>query len=587
MDELREALEYIIGNRRIQTVFQPVISLKDGSVLGHEALSRITCETIIRNPEMLFSTAGEYNRLWDLELLCRTIALETAYKFMVPPYDKMLFINVSPNIMHDENFKKGFTKEFFKQYQMKPKNVIFEITERNVILDMGGFLSTIDHYRSQDYKIAIDDAGAGYSGLNLISDINPDYIKLDMKLIRGIDKDSLKYALVKGMAELSRVSQISLIAEGIETKEELETLISLGVQYGQGYLIQRPAPEIEEIREEILQIIEQTNRKNNQSFLNHGANVRIKDICTYTGIVTGKVTADYVFNILKQNPDFFGLCVVENDVPQGIITYEKLAMKMSGHYGYSLYQNKPISELMDRDFLSVDYQTPINAVSYMAMSRSKDRLYDFLVVTENGKYIGTVTIKDLLQKATEIEVDMAKHQNPLSGLPGNMMVEQQLNQCIKCNFGYSVAYIDIDNFKAYNDVYGFENGDMVIKLLADLLRRQFAKDHFIGHIGGDDFVVILYGYVSEDYFDRMEEEFRRSVLKFYNSADIERGYITAVNRKGEMDQFPLLTLTSIVTDNREKNYKDVFELTEVLARQKRQAKLMKLTVNSQNENNLR
>lgn len=84
-EQIKEALDYIINNKQIKTVFQPIISLRDGSILGHEALSRITCESEIENPEMLFTIAEEYNRLWDLELLCRTTALEAAYKFMIPP----------------------------------------------------------------------------------------------------------------------------------------------------------------------------------------------------------------------------------------------------------------------------------------------------------------------------------------------------------------------------------------------------------------------------------------------------------------------------------------------------------------------
>lgn len=575
-DDTKEALEYIIDNKAIRTVFQPIISLKDGSIFGHEALSRITCESIITNPEMLFSVAGEYNRLWDLELLCRMTALEAAYKFMIPPYSKMLFINVNPNTMHDENFKKGFTKEFLHQYHMKPQNVIFEITERNVILDMGGFLSTIDHYRSQDYKIAIDDAGAGYSGLNLISDINPDYIKLDMKLIHGIATDSLKYALVKSMVELSKASQIILIAEGIETYEELETLISLGVQYGQGYLIQKPTAEVIEIREEVLQAIVEMNEKSSRETTEKVTNISIKDLCTYTGLVSPKVTADYVFNIFKQNPSFFGLCIVDNEVPAGIITYEKLALKMSGHYGYSLNQNKPISELMDRSFLSIDHQTPINIVSYLAMSRPNGQLYDFIVVTENQKYIGTVTIKDLLQKAMEIEIDTAKHQNPLSGLPGNQIVEHKLNQCVNCTGQYSVAYIDIDNFKTYNDVYGFENGDIVIKLLAAILKYNVPKEHFVGHIGGDDFVVIINEYITENYFDKIISQFEQGVLKNYNQNDIDNGYIMAANRRDELEQFPLLSITSVVVTNNNQRFHDVFELTEILAKKKRLVKQKKL-----------
>lgn len=317
--KLIEALDYIIHNKQIRTVFQPIISLNNGSILGHEALSRITCDNEIKNPDMLFTIAGEYNRLWDLELLCRTITLEAAFKFMIPPYNKKLFINVNPNIIHDESFKKGFTKAFLNEYNIAPQNVIFEITERNVIMDMSGFRATIDHYKSQNYKIAIDDAGAGYSGLNLISDINPNYIKLDMKMIRGIDKDSLKYALVKGMVELSKVSSIYLIAEGIETYEELVTLINLGVQYGQGYYIQFPESEIKEVSEEVLDIVKDLNLMRNLISQSYISNTIIKNLCSPTNTISKYELVSNVYNFFKHNPDCFGLCAF-----QGIYLLSKI-----------------------------------------------------------------------------------------------------------------------------------------------------------------------------------------------------------------------------------------------------------------------
>ncbi len=575
-DERKEALDAIIDNKLVKTVFQPIISLKDGNVLGHEALSRITGTSLIKDPEMLFSIAGEYSRLWDLELLCRTRAFESAYQLMIPPYDKMLFINVNPNIMYDENFIMGFTKDFLMEFNIEPKNVIFEITERNVIVDMGGFLSTISHYRNQNYKIAIDDAGAGYSGLNLISDINPNYIKLDMKLIRNVDKDNLKYALVKGMVELSRESQISLIAEGIETREELFTLIQLGVQYGQGYYIQRPSEEICDINHELLHEIYEMNYQEDSRRQEKVPKEAVINVCKYTGIVAPGVTANYVYNVFKQNPSFFGLCVVENEIPLGIITREKLALKMSGHYGYSLYQNKPIADLMDRNFLAVDYQTPINVVSYLAMSRPNDKLYDFIVVTEDDRYIGTVTIKDLLQRATEIEVDNAKDQNPLSGLPGNLMVEQKLNHCVHCNEKYSIAYIDIDNFKAFNDVYGFESGDSIIKLLASILRKNISYNNFIGHIGGDDFVVIIYDHVTEEYFGDIIVQFEEKALGYYNQENRDNGYIITANRRGELEHYPLLSITIVAVNNQKEEFTDVYRMTEQLARKKKEAKQKKM-----------
>ena len=569
---IKESLDYIIHNKQIKTVFQPIIALKDGSILGHEALSRLTCESEIENPEMLFTMAEEYNRLWDLELLCRTTALEAAYKFIIPPYNKKLFINVNPNIMHYETFKKGFTKSFLMQYKILPQNVIFEITERNVIEDMDSFKSTINHYKEQDYQIAIDDAGAGYSGLNLISEVNPNYIKLDMKLIRDVDSDRVKFALVKGMVEFSKVSNIFLIAEGIETYEELNTLVNLGVQYGQGYLIQKPDSELLEIRQDVLQMLKKINIKKNHTFKSLIPNIYISNLCTSIDAISPNEMVPNVFDTFKHNLNCFGLCVIENEVPIGIVTREKLALKLSGHYGFSLNQNKKISRVMDKDFLSVDYKTPVSIVSSMAMSRENDKLYDFIVVTENDKYLGIVTIKDLLKKTSELEISEAKHQNPLSGLEGNLVIEQNLSQCVANTTKFSVAYLDIDNFKAYNDIYGFENGDLVIKLLADILRKSISKEQFIGHIGGDDFVVIIKDHITEDYLKDIVEQFELEVLSFYNQTDIQNGYITTTNRHGEKEQFPLITLTCVVVNNQTQIYKNVFQLTEMLAVLKKREK---------------
>lgn len=558
-------LKSIIDKRAIRTVFQPIISLKDGEVLGHEALSRITCESSIKDMETLFALASQYNCLWDLEQLCRTKAFESAFRFMIPPYSKKLFINVNPNVLHDESFQKGLTKEYLNQYNISSGNIIFEITEKNIIKDIDGFIATIDHYKNQDYKIAIDDAGAGYSGLNLISDINPNYIKLDMKLTRDIHTDSLKSALVRGMVEVSKISNISLIAEGIETEEEMETLIDLGVQFGQGYFIQYPDAEVKEIDPGIIGRIKELVQRKSDNMINSIFHMPIENLCTNTCTTPPTTLVSDAFDIFRHDPDSFGLCVIENNIPVGTITKEKLALKLSGQYGFALYQKKPVSHIMDKGFLSVDCKMPVNIVSSIAMARESDKLYDFIVVKKHDKYLGTVTVRDLLKKTTEIEVAAAKHQNPLSGLPGNLIIEQKLQQCVSGNRKYSVAYLDIDNFKAYNDVYGFENGDLILKLLTGIIVSNVRKDEFVGHIGGDDFVIIINDHVEAESFRRIVSEFEREVLKFYNRDDVEKGYITTANRRNKIEKFPLITLTLVSVNNKDHAYKDMFELTETLA----------------------
>ena len=162
---------------------------------------------------------------------------------------------------------------------------------------------------------------------------------------------------------------------------------------------------------------------------------------------------------------------------------------------------------MNTNFLSVDYKVPIDRVIKLAMARSKDTLYDFITVTKNSKYYGMVTIKDLIEKTIEIEVDNARHSNPLTGLPGNVIIEETLEKCISLNKEYCVLYFDIDNFKAYNDVYGFENGDKIIKILAKAISSNISRDGFIGHIGGDDFIAIIYSWDIERLCENIIKDF--------------------------------------------------------------------------------
>lgn len=254
-------LKRILHSEEITTVFQPIVSLQNGSIIGYEALSRGPKNSFLKYPDKLFATAEKNNMLWDLEYLCRKKAIEKACSMEI---NKFLFINVDPLIIKDEKFKKGFTKEFLHQYNISPESIIFEITERTAIEDYPSFKAALNNYVEQGYKIAIDDTGAGYSGLKMLSEVKPHYIKIDMDLIRDIDKDSFKQALIKCFVTLSEVTNMKLIAEGIETYEELITLINMGVYAGQGYFIQRPTENTLEITHAIKTLIIQQNNISNK-----------------------------------------------------------------------------------------------------------------------------------------------------------------------------------------------------------------------------------------------------------------------------------------------------------------------------------
>jgi EAL domain-containing protein (putative c-di-GMP-specific phosphodiesterase class I) len=256
LDYIKE-FEDILHTGTISTLFQPIVSLKDGNLIGYEALSRGPKDSPLFSPLALLKVAAQQNKLWDLELLFRTKAIEKACDIRS---DLLLFLNVDPNIIKDIHFKKGFTKEFLSKHNISPKSIIFEITERTAIEDYKSFTAILKNYTDQGYKIAIDDTGAGYSGMRTITETKPHYIKIDMDLIRDIDKDFFKQAIIKAFVYLANTTNIKLIAEGIETKEELQILIQLGIHAGQGYFLQKPEYTFKEIPQKIKDLIVKYNK---------------------------------------------------------------------------------------------------------------------------------------------------------------------------------------------------------------------------------------------------------------------------------------------------------------------------------------
>jgi EAL domain-containing protein (putative c-di-GMP-specific phosphodiesterase class I) len=227
-------LKSTIREGAVYIEYHPIVVTATGEVYGYEALARGSLRGL-RSPEVLFSVAEEANLIWELSRLCRRRAIEGMDANLEP--DQLLFLNIDPHDFRDPTFRYLNIDELGIEH---PERIVLEITERTAITDYPAFQEYLRSFREQGFRFAVDDAGSGYAGLGSIANLSPDYIKLDISLISGIDTNFMKQNLVETMVTFADDHGIKVIAEGVEQKEEYETVKSLGVHFTQGFLFHRP-----------------------------------------------------------------------------------------------------------------------------------------------------------------------------------------------------------------------------------------------------------------------------------------------------------------------------------------------------------
>lgn len=563
--ELQE-LKDIIKNKKIRTMFQPIISLKNGEILGYEALSRGPEGSLLVNPQTLFAIAKENDLLFELEKICRENALYEAQKL-----DKKykIFLNVDPFVIYDEDFRGGVTKDYLKKLSINQSNIVIELTEKTSIRDYEGFKNVLSHYRDQGYSVAIDDTGSGYSGLQSIVSISYNYIKIDRLLIKDINEDEVKQGLIEVFINFAPKMDSSVIAEGIETEAELKTLIDIGVDYGQGYFIARPKQNFQKQLAAVNNIRQQNSLKKIKKTNSIGCNIsfNFKDEIVSPTTRTGKIV-----EIFEGNPQLESIVVIKDKKPVGLVMRDKVYYRLGTKFGYSVFMDRPIKLVMDDSPMIVDISTPISEVSSQAMQRQQSNIYDTIIVTKNDYYFGTVSIKDLLESFSRLQIEEAKQLNPLTNLPGNPAIEAEINQRIENNETFSVLYIDLDNFKLYNDQYGYKKGDEVIVFTATVLKKVVSNIGFIGHIGGDDFVVVANSDWDEKIAREIIDAFDNHIGDFFNEKDKKAGYMLGKDRQGKEFKSPLTSVSIAIVSNEERKITTHLQVTDIAAEVKKYAK---------------
>ncbi|MCX7823661.1 MAG: EAL and GGDEF domain-containing protein [Syntrophobacterales bacterium] len=565
-------IELIEGNF-ITTHFQPIFSSSDGSVAGYEALARIEAKFNIHVGK-LFERAIHTNLISILDVACREKAIERASFLGLTNTRALLFINVCPEALTDSTHRVGITDELAEEWGIPKERIVLEITESRAIHRYELLKKAIIYYKNRGYRIALDDFGAGYGSIGMFLSVEPDFVKIDRSLISNIEKSSTKLNIVDCAVSACHRMGIKVVAEGIERPEELNILLSMGVEFLQGYLLCKPLPELFIGNASIIS----RDKERINCLCSNGCetcligeiSARVEPIPPYAGIMTA-------FYRFMNDPTLRSLPVVDGNRLVGLLQRNRfLECCILGKYGYGMHLNatKLVKDVMEPPSLVVEATTAIEEVSRKVQLRRSENIYDDVCVLNHGLYHGMVPIHVILDAITERSLILAKNANPLTGLPGNEFIQREISKRLSQNIHFDVCYIDINNFKPYNDYYGFEKGDMVIKALADILKDPEIADriYFAGHIGGDDFIILTAPRLSSLVCHRIVSKFESMQLEFHGQEDYERGYYVAKNRRGEEETFSLLSLSIGIISTEIRRIESFSQLASIATEVKRAAK---------------
>lgn len=538
LDAATHELMELMREGRISTLFQPIVDPRSRAVCGFEALSRGPSDSWLHSPQNLFEAARRSGVKLELDFLC----IQSAFKrFVASRVAGLLFINVSPDTIYEDLNFAGRFLDYAQLAGMSPDRCVIELTEESLLDDYARLRSTLQRLRDAGCAIAIDDLGAGSSGLRTWSELKPDYVKIDRYFVTGIDADNTKLEFVRSILDMGRAMGCRVIAEGVETEKECRALVDLGLDRLQGHLFARPgaAPMA------TLQQLESLDR----SIVTYTA-LCAEHIATYVPPVPPDMRVQELADLFRDNPEQLTLAVVQDGRPLGVVRREPLFALLAKPLHPEIYNKKPVTAVMESPTLVVDGQLRLEQVSRLVTQKQRPRLSEEFVIAKDGRYHGLGQTIDVLRLITEQQLQSAKHSNPLTLLPGNAAVRACIDKLIENRKRFVVAYFDLDSFKPYNDVYGYAHGDQVILHLAALLKNVFsARLDFVGHVGGDDFLVVMRSADWRERVTRVLDRFSATVSNFYSPEHGAAGHITAADRDGVQRCYPLLTLSVAALDS--------------------------------------
>lgn len=533
----------ILAEKLLLPLFQPIVDLKSVCIIGHEALIRGPVESILHSPIALFNAAQICGLNLEMEYAAREAALT---EYSSTKHQLQLFVNCSPDCLLDDT-SLAFTFTQLERYGLSPSNIVIEVTESSTIRDYAILREAIAKFKSQGFKVALDDLGEGTSGLRLWSELAPNYVKIDKHFIANIHNDPVKLEFVRGIQKIATESGCLTIAEGVETKEELAVIKDLKVDFGQGYLFGRPYPYFQTVlSDDVKTILSKNIVRLYIDSQNHIAKQStVANLISYQEAATPSQSNESIYEWFRSDVNLNSIPVVdETSRPIGLISRYDTIDRFARQYQKELHGKKSCTKFMDANCLVVQKEMTIHALSELILDVDPKYLLNGFVIADGERYVGMGSGHALLREVTNMQIHAARYANPLTLLPGNVPINAHIDKLLERHVPFVACYCDLDHFKPFNDAYGYRRGDEVIQFIGRLLSSMLNPElDFVGHIGGDDFVLIFQTQHWESVCLDVLDTIGKVMPDFYDIKDVQYGGIKVEDRLGNDHFYPFSSLS--------------------------------------------
>jgi diguanylate cyclase (GGDEF)-like protein len=559
---------------QLTPIFQPIVQLRARAIIGYESMVERDVGKPLNDSPALFDTARADGRAVDIDTAIRR---EILAAFVEQELPGKLFLKIRIDKTFDCDDRIAAMLADIRAAGLYPEQVVIVLSPVRAIAEPAVLKAAVARITAIGFRVAIDDIGNGYASLRLWFALRPDYVSVDFRLVPDTDCDAFSRQFLSSMRDFGRATGTTVIVGGLESARALKQARDLGLTCGKGSYLggasSRSISTSPKARE--------AKRPPSNGLVQHHpvsaspTAITARRLLRDVPPVAPSMSNDDLLHRFAREPDVEVIPVVNGENPVGLVTRRALVDQFAKPFMRELHGRKSCTMFMDAEPLVVDHDTPIQELSKCVVEAERRHLFNGFIVTDQGRYLGMATGHDLIREITSLQISAARYANPLTGLPGNVPINEQIDRLIAAGMRFAACYVDLDNFKSFNDCYGYRKGDDVIQLTARLLDACCDPDRdFVGHIGGDDFLIL---FQSEDWEARCKqvlEAFGSAIARHFEAADVQRGGYVSEDRRGRKVMHPLITLSLGVVKVEAGSFRSHLEIATVASEAKGQSKRM-------------